>query len=96
MKPKNPARRTANQVQVPLPPVALVREARSTPVTGARKRPSALRANSAACDSQGKAGRAEIRREEPRRSAPRNTIGTAERGNQRRSHKSGRKSRSVA
>jgi hypothetical protein len=66
-------------------------EARSTPVTGAKKRPSALLANPAVRDSQGKASRAEIRREEPRRAAPRNTVGTAERGNQRRSHKSGRK-----
>jgi hypothetical protein len=71
--------------------VALVMEARSAPVTGAKKRPSAPRANPAVRDSQGKASRAEIRREEPRRSAPRNTVGTAERGNQRRSHKSGRK-----
>lgn len=41
--------------------------------------------------SQAKPGRTEIRREEPRRSAPRATGRTAERGNQPRSHKSGRK-----
>ena len=41
--------------------------------------------------SQAKPGRTEIRREEPRRSAPRATGRTAERGNQPRSHKSGQK-----
>ena len=41
--------------------------------------------------SQVKPSRAEIRREEPRRSAPRATGNTPERGNQPRSHKSGKK-----
>ena len=41
--------------------------------------------------SQAKPGRPEIRREEPRRSAPRATGRAAERGNQPRSHKSGQK-----
>ena len=41
--------------------------------------------------SQPKPGRTEIRREEPRRSAPRATARTTERGNQPRSHKSGKK-----
>jgi hypothetical protein len=40
--------------------------------------------------SKGKTSRAEIRREEPRRSAPRATGRTPERGNQPRSHKSGK------
>lgn len=91
MKPTKPARQTVNLVQAPLPPVALVMEPRSKPVTRPKKHPLSLRDNPTARDSQGKAGRTEIRREEPRRSAPRNTVGTAERGNQRRSHKSGRK-----
>jgi hypothetical protein len=96
MKPTKPATRTVNLVKVPPPPAALVMEARSAPVSGAKKRPSDPREKPAARDAQGKASRAEIRREEPRRSAPRNTVGTPERGNQRRSHKSGRKSRGVA
>jgi len=41
--------------------------------------------------SQAKPGRTEIRREEPRRSAPRATGNAPERGNQPRSHKSGQK-----
>jgi hypothetical protein len=38
-----------------------------------------------------KPSRAEIRREEPRRAAPRATGRTAERGNQPRTHKAGKK-----
>ena len=41
--------------------------------------------------SKTKPSRAEIRREEPRRTAPRATGNAPERGNQPRSHKSGKK-----
>lgn len=53
------------------------------------KKPATTR--SPAPVAQAKPSRAEIRREEPRRSAPRATSRTTERGNQPRSHKSGKK-----
>ena len=53
------------------------------------KKPAATKSTSLV--SQGKTSRAEIRCEEPRRSAPRATGRTPERGNQSRSHKSGKK-----
>ena len=53
------------------------------------KKPAATKSTSPV--SQAKPGRAEIRREELRRSAPRATGNAPERGNQSRSHKSGKK-----
>lgn len=53
------------------------------------KKPAAIKSTSPV--SQTKPSRAEIRREEPRRSAPRATGNAPERGNQSRSHKSGKK-----
>ena len=53
------------------------------------KKPAATKSTSPV--SQVKPTRAEIRREEPRRSAPRATGNAPERGNQSRSHKSGKK-----
>jgi len=53
------------------------------------KKPAASRNSSPV--AQAKPGRAQIRREEPRRAAPRATGNAPERGNQSRSHKSGRK-----
>ena len=53
------------------------------------KKPAAIKSPSPV--SQAKPGRTEIRREEPRRSAPRATGNAPERGNQPRSHKSGKK-----
>ena len=53
------------------------------------KKPTAIKSPSPV--SLAKPSRAEIRREEPRRSAPRATGNMSERGNQPRSHKSGKK-----
>jgi hypothetical protein len=53
------------------------------------KKPDAIKSTSPF--AQAKPGRTEIRREEPRRSAPRATGNAPERGNQPRSHKSGQK-----
>jgi hypothetical protein len=83
--------KSSSLVVVPPPPKTLAISARSTTVSVAKKRPSNPMEKPSARDSQGKAGRAEIRREEPRRSAPRATARTPERGNQPRSHKSGKK-----
>jgi hypothetical protein len=53
------------------------------------KKPAAIKSSSPV--SKTKPSRAEIRREEPRRTAPRATGNAPERGNQSRSHKSGKK-----
>jgi hypothetical protein len=83
--------RKSRLVVVPPPPKPLLLALRTTAIPGSKKRPSNPRENPAARDSQGKASRTEIRREEPRRSAPRTTNRTPERGNQPRSQKSGKK-----
>ncbi len=63
---------------------------RSTKSVVSKKRPTDPGQNPAVRDSKGKASRTEIRREAPRRSAPRQTGRAPERGNQPRSHKSGK------
>lgn len=89
MKSKQPSpARTPSLVVVPPPPAG---KALSTAAAAAQKRPAAPRSSSGARDAQGKASRNEIRREEPRRAAPCATGRTPERGNQPRSHKSGKK-----
>ena len=92
MKNKKPAAaRKPNLVVLPPRPETPVIAVRSAAVPVAKKRPSDPRENPAARDSKGKASRTEIRREEPRRSAPRTSNRAPERGNQPRSHKSGKK-----
>ena len=89
--PKPAAVRKSNLVVLPPPPETPVIAVRSTKPVVSQKRPTNPRQNPAARDVHGKAGRTEIRREEPRRSAPRTTGRAPERGNQPRSHKAGKK-----
>lgn len=89
--PKPAAARKPSLVVLPPPPETPVIPLRSPKAVVAKKRPTNPRQNPAARDSKGKASRAEIRREEPRRTAPRTTGRAPERGNQPRSHKSGKK-----
>ena len=89
--PKPAAARKSNLVVQPPPAQAPAIPLRSPKAVVATKRPTNPRQNPAARDIQGKASRTEIRREEPRRAAPRTTGRAPERGNQPRSHKSGKK-----
>lgn len=92
MKAKNSSAATRpNLVVAPPPPDVTGTVTRAKPVLVAKKRPSDPREKPAARDSQGKASRAEIRREEPRRVAPRATGRDTERGNQQRSRKAVKK-----
>ena len=79
--------RKPNLVVLPPPPETPVIAVRSPQAVVSQKRPTNPRQNPAARDVQGKASRIEIRREEPRRAAPRTTGRAPERGNQPRSHK---------
>ncbi len=88
---KAAATKKPNLVVVPPPPDKTGVVTRTKPALVVKKRPSDPREKPAARDSQGKASRAEIRREEPRRVAPRATGRDTERGNQQRSRKAVKK-----
>jgi hypothetical protein len=89
--PKPAVARKPSLVVLPPPPETPVIAVRSTKAVISKKRPTDPRQNPTVRDSKGKASRTEIRREEPRRTAPRSTGRAPERGNQPRSHKSGKK-----
>ena len=76
--------RVPSLVAVPPPPEVRLHYTRPLAESSGRSR-----AVSSARVSQGKTGRSAIRREEPRRTAPRATGRTMERGNQPRTHKAG-------
>jgi hypothetical protein len=90
---KGKSKASANLVVAPPRPAAPAEKIRATRAKSAgTKQPLDPRENPLARNSSGKATRAEIRREEVRHSAPRQTNRTPERSGQSRSHPPKKKS----